>query len=291
MPKYYDMKKRKIDFPEFVVVYLPHILTCIISFLLSLIQILWYWKIILCIVPWILLFYPVSPYLKKRKLLQLKSIADSRNRIMPERLLTIQKTVESFLSDKERWTRSSYMDVMHGICDLIREYYIGLGEDTIGYEVFSISIKEVQGDDDDLQIREVCRDTSPLSRERVIDFVHKPYPLKRNTPFLYIAQNYKLNQKARIFIEPDVHGKLFSGEYQCTRSDILGPQRVPYRSVCVSPVLPLYNPDGAKILGFICADAAEPNCFRNNDSTNIIFHECVSGIVYKMMEIQSNLKK
>lgn len=283
-------KRRKFDISEFMVTFLPQILTCVISFLLSLIQIPLGWKIAICIAPWILLCYPITPYLKKRRLMELREIADSREQIMPKQLLVIQKIVESFLSEENRWTRSSYMDVMHEICDKIREFYVGLGKGTIGYEDFSISIKEIQGNGDDLQIREVCRDTSPLSNERVIEFVRNPYPLNRNTPFSKIIQTYKLNKKAHIFIEPNVHDKLDSGDYHCTRSDILGPKRVPYRSVCVSPVLPLYNPNKAKILGFICADAEEPNCFKDNDPTNTIFHECVSGIVYKMMEIQNRLK-
>ena len=222
--------------------------------------------------------------------MELRKIADARNKIMPEQLLKIQKLVESFLADNSQWTRSSYMTVMHEICDGIRSFYIGLGDDTVGYEDFSISIKEIKGDNENLQIREVCRDTSPLSNKRVIEFVHNPYSLERNTPFSEIIQKYKLERKAHIFIETDVRRGLDSGTYHCTRDDVLGPQGVPYRSVCVSPVLPLHNPNSAKILGFICADAEEPNCFRTNDPTNTIFHECVSGIVYKMMEIQSQLK-
>ncbi len=283
-------KRRKFDISEFMVTFLPQILTCVISFLLSLIQISLGWKLAICIAPWILLCYPITPYLRKHKLMELRKIADSRNKVMPEQLLKIQRQVESFLSNRDKWTKANYMRIMQDICDNVRKYYIGLGDETIGYEGFSVSIKEVQGEDNNLLIREICRDSSSLSKQRVISFVNNPYPLENNTPYKEIVNTYRLTGQATIFIESDVHTKLSKGEYRCSRFDEVGLKGVPYRSVCVSPVLPLYNPNGGnKIHGFICADADVESCFRPNDPINAIFHECVSGIVFKMMGIQNQL--
>lgn len=283
-------KKIKFDISDFMVKYLPQIITCVISLLMSLLKVDIWWKVVICILPWILLCFLIDPFISKHRNVMIRKIADARNINMPKHLLAIQRAVESFITDKNRWNKSSYMEVMQEVCDRIRDFYIGLGDETIGYENFSISIKEVQGEDDDLQIREICRDTSAFSQNRIIDFVRKPYPLRKNTPFNEIVKKYMLDKKADIFVESDVHYRLELGDYRCTRAEEIGYTRVPYKSVCVSPILPLYNPAGTKIRGFICADADKINCFPKDNPTNTIFHECVSGIIYKMMEIQNDLK-
>lgn len=284
-------KRGKLDVSTFLITFLPHIFTCLISLLMSFIQIPIVWKVVICIAPWILLCFLVAPCLKKYKLIELRKISDSRNKIMPEQLLKIQKQVESFMSTPNTWTKITYMEIMRDICNNIRNCYIGLGEGTIGYEHFSVSIKEVQGSDENLQIREICRDSSSLSEQRKIPFVHTPYPLERNTPYKSIIDTYMSTKQAKIFVEQDVHAKLRLGKYHCSRFDTVGLDGVPYRSVCVSPVLPLHNPNGSsKILGFICVDAEQTDCFRADDPVNTIFHECVSAIVFKMMAIQNKLK-
>ena len=48
-----------------------------------------------------------------------------------------------------------------------------------------------------------------------------------------------------------------------------------------------------RYVDLICVDAEDPDMFRaeDDDSLDIVFHEYVSGVIYKMIEIQGQIKE
>ena len=91
-----------------------------------------------------------------------------------------------------------------------------------------------------------------------------------------------------MYLKPIIASSISMG-VAFTHIPILG---VPYKSIFVSPILPLVNPSNEKIRGFICVDAEDPDMFRaeDDDSLDIVFHEYISGVIYKMIEIQEQIK-
>lgn len=283
------MSKNIKDFLiEALIKYWPPILSVLISLGLSLInnELLWL-KILIVTLPWFLFCLILYPFLMKNRQSEITKLAESKNKEMPENMVNLQKLTEDFLSNEEKWNNMEYSTVLKSICDTIRSFYVAKGGYTVGYDKFSVSIKEIQGKDNDRQIREICRDSSSTSVNRRIESLLAPYPLNENTPYQYIVDQYEKQAKADIFIETDVHEKIRKGDYKCTRSKKVGEENVPYKSVCVSPILPLVNPKSQnQIRGFICVDSEATGCFKKNDAANRIYHELASGILYKLLEVQ-----
>lgn len=282
------LKNIKAFLIEVLIRYWPPFMSCLISFGLSFVNNKCIWlKVLIVAIPWIVFCLILYPFLMKYRQSEISKLAESKNKEMPENMIRLQKIIEDFLSDETKWNNKEYSKVLSRICDTIRSLYIAKGDYTVGYDKFSVSIKEIQGNVNDRQIREICRDSSPISANRRITQLLDPYPLKDNTPYDYIVEQYEEQSKTEIFIEADVHEKIKKGEYKCTRSQIVGEINVPYKSVCVSPILPLVNPKSQnQIRGFICVDSEATGCFRKNDAANRVYHELASGILYKLLEVQ-----
>lgn len=283
------LKKFKVFFVDMISKYWPPLLSCLISLGLSFFSnIYWYWKIVIVLIPWVFFCLFLYPILAKHRETEISKLAESKRKEMPENMIRLQKIIEDFLSDEKKWNYKEYSKVLKKICDTIRSLYIAKGDHTVGYDKFSVSIKEIQGQDNDRKIREICRDSSPISANRRIAELLEPYPLNDNTPYKFIVEQYEEHSKAGMFVETDVHEKIKNGEYKCTRCQIVGENNVPYKSVCVSPILPLVNPRSqSQIRGFICVDSEATGCFNKNDAANIIYHELASGILYKLLKVQS----
>lgn len=218
----------------------------------------------------------------------MQKMVESKSKDMPQNMIEVQKIVDDFIAHKEKWTSTNYSSVLNKVCDKIRDFYILKGSVTVGYDGYSVSIKEIQGEDNNRLIREVCRDNSAISVNRKITALDTPYPLNENTPFQWIVDKYEKELQPLPYIESDIHEKIKKGEYKCTRCKLVGEANIPYQSVCVSPILPLANPQSQnKIRGFLCVDSKATNCFSDDKTTNTIYHEFVSGVLFKMMEIQS----
>lgn len=274
---------------DFLFKYWPPMLGGLISFGLSFIEEEdWVLKLLIVLIPWIITCLALYPLLHKQREKEIKEMADRKNKEMPDNMICIQKIVEDFLNNKAKWNSKNYSETLNSVCDIIRSLYVVNGTHTVGYEKFSVSIKEIQSDNGQNMIREVCRDSSTTSITRKLTALQNAYPLENNTPYKTIVDQYEKNNKPIVFIETDVHEKIKNGEYKCTRSDMVGENNVPYKSVCVSPILPLINPQASnKIRGFVCIDAEATNCFNKDDAAHIIYHEFVSGVLFKIMEIQS----
>ena len=279
------IKTRVVDI---VVHYWAPMLSCIISFGLSLmkdVQLLW--RIFWVMIPWIVFCLIVSPFLNKYRKREMQRMVESKSKDMPQNMVEVQKIVDDFIAHEEKWTNTNYSSILNKVCDKIRDFYILKGNATVGYDGYSVSIKEIQGEDNNRLIREVCRDNSTISVNRKITALDIPYPLNENTPFQWIVDKYEKESIPLPYIESDVHEKIKKGEYKCTRCKLVGEANVPYQSICVSPILPLSNPQSQnKIRGFLCVDSEATNCFSNDKTTNTIYHEFVSGVLFKMMEIQ-----
>lgn len=282
-------KKISIVFKDFLAMYLKPIIASSISLGVAFTHIPILWRIMMCFVPWLFLFvlerYVFEPAREKR----IRKWAEHKKRVTPLLFMKVRKLVDGYLSKEEGKRKlKDYYTNLESICNLVRDYYVPDGGDS--YDKYSISLKEIDSKED---IREVCRDTSALSQRRKHEFVKTPYPLEENTPYKEIIDAYKKGE-VKPYIENDVHKKILEGEYDCTRLHKAGGIKgVPYKSIFVSPILPLVNPSKEKIRGFICVDAEDPDMFRaeDDDSLDIVFHEYVSGVIYKMIEIQGQIKE
>jgi hypothetical protein len=273
---------------DFLAMCLKPIIASSISFGVAFTPIPILWRVLMCFVPWILLFVLERTVFEPERKKEIKKLAEHKRKVTPLLFMRVRKLVDGYLSkEEEKRKKKDYFSNLESICNIVRDYYVQKGGDS--YDKYSISLKEIDSMEN---IREVCRDTSPLSQGRKHEFIKSPYPLEENTPYKEIIDAYKKGD-VKPYIENDVHKKIIEGKYDCTRLHKAGGIKgVPYKSIFVSPILPLVNPSKEKIRGFICVDAEDPDMFRTEDdeSLDIVFHEYVSGVIYKMIEIQEQIK-
>ena len=273
---------------DFLAMCLKPIIASIISFGVAFTPIPVLWRVLMCFIPWVLLFVLERTVFEPERKKRIKKWAEHKRRVTPLLFMKVRKLVESYLSKtEEKRKKKDYISNLESICNIVRDYYVQNGGDS--YDKYSISLKEIDSMEN---IREVCRDTSALSQGRKHEFIKSSYPLEENTPYKEIIDAYKKGE-VNPFIENDVHKKILEGKYDCTRLHKAGGIKgVPYKSIFVSPILPLVNPSNEKIRGFICVDAEDPDMFRAEDdeSLDIVFHEYISGVIYKMIEIQEQIK-
>lgn len=273
---------------DFLALYLKPIIASSISFGVAFTPIPVLWRVLMCFIPWILLFVLERTVFEPERKKRIKKWAEHKRRVTPLLFMKVRKLVESYLSKtEEKRKKKDYISNLESICNIVRDYYVQNGGDS--YDKYSISLKEIDSMEN---IREVCRDTSALSQGRKHEFIKSSYPLEENTPYKEIIDAYKKGE-VKPFIENDVHKKILEGKYDCTRLHKAGGIKgVPYKSIFVSPILPLVNPSNEKIRGFICVDAEDPDMFRAEDdeSLDIVFHEYISGVIYNMIEIQEQIK-
>lgn len=273
---------------DFLALYLKPIIASSISFGVAFTPIPILWRVLMCFIPWILLFVLERTVFEPERKKRIKMWAEHKKRVTPLLFMKVRKLVESYLSKtEEKRKKKDYISNLESICNIVRDYYVQNGGDS--YDKYSISLKEIDSMEN---IREVCRDTSALSQGRKHEFIKSSYPLEENTPYKEIIDAYKKGE-VKPFIENDVHKKILEGKYDCTRLHKAGGIKgVPYKSIFVSPILPLVNPSNEKIRGFICVDAEDPDMFRAEDdeSLDIVFHEYISGVIYNMIEIQEQIK-
>lgn len=127
---------------DFLALYLKPIIASSISFGVAFTPIPILWRVLMCFIPWILLFVLERTVFEPERKKRIKMWAEHKKRVTPLLFMKVRKLVDSYLSKEEGKRKlKDYFSNLESICNIVRDYYVPGGGDS--YDKYSISLKEI----------------------------------------------------------------------------------------------------------------------------------------------------